>query len=46
MDRSETVGMHHLLFRGHSDVIYEPDGNVPPDFLVEGRSAVEVRRLG
>jgi len=27
------------------DVIYEPDGNVPPDFLVNGRIAVEVRRL-
>jgi len=46
MDRSETVAMDHLFFRGHSDVIYEPDGNVPPDFLVEGRIAVEVRRLG
>ena len=30
---------------GYTDVVYEPDGNVPPDFLVEGRIAVEVRRL-
>jgi len=25
--------------------VYEPDGNVPPDFLVQGTIAVEVRRL-
>ncbi|OVE80809.1 hypothetical protein BVY04_04845 [bacterium M21] len=27
------------------DVVFEPDGNVPPDFLVDGELAVEVRRL-
>jgi hypothetical protein len=27
------------------DVVYEPDGNVPPDFLVAGELAVEVRTL-
>jgi hypothetical protein len=26
-------------------VVYEPDGKVPPDFLVAGRIAVEARRL-
>ncbi|MGC2504184.1 MAG: hypothetical protein WA400_18810, partial [Silvibacterium sp.] len=26
-------------------IIHEPDGNVTPDFLVDGRIAVEVRRL-
>jgi hypothetical protein len=26
-------------------VVYEPDGNTPPDFVVGGRIAVEVRRL-
>jgi hypothetical protein len=26
-------------------VVYEPDGNIPPDFSVDGRIAVEVRRL-
>jgi len=25
--------------------VYEPDGNTPPDFLVNGTIAVEVRRL-
>jgi hypothetical protein len=27
------------------EVVYEPDGKVPPDFLVGGRVAVEARRL-
>src|SRR5207249_2318292 len=31
--------------RGYTDVRYEPDGNVPPDFLVNGRIAVEARVL-
>ena len=44
MDRSEQVAMKHLLFCGFSTVVYEPDGNVPPDFLVDGSIAVEVRR--
>ena len=26
-------------------VTYEPDGNIPPDFLLDNRIAVEVRRL-
>ena len=26
-------------------VVFEPDGNIPPDFVVGGRIAVEVRRL-
>jgi len=45
MDRSERVAYEYLLFRGHLDVVYEPDGNIPPDFLVDGHIAVEVRRL-
>ncbi len=45
MDSTETIARAHLVFRGHADPVYEPDGNVPPDFLVDGRIAVEVRRL-
>lgn len=30
---------------GMGAVYYEPDGNIPPDFTVDGRIAVEVRRL-
>lgn len=44
-DQSERLAEQYLRARGYSDVVYEPDGNVPPDFLVDGRIAVEVRRL-
>lgn len=44
MDASEKLVESYLkgIF---SDVHYEPDGNVPPDFLADNRVAVEVRRL-
>jgi hypothetical protein len=45
MDQCETWVREYLMFRGHQNIIYEPDGNVPPDFLVDGRIAIEVRRL-
>lgn len=45
MDECERIAREHLVRRGFKTVVYEPDGNVPPDFLVDGRVAVEVRRL-
>lgn len=45
MDGSEKLVEIYLRHLGFTNVRYEPDGNVPPDFLVEGRVAVEVRRL-
>ena len=45
MDTSEQVAYNYLLHRGFKTVVYEPDGNIPPDFLAEGKVAVEVRRL-
>lgn len=45
MDDSESLVDRYLRFRGFNTVIYEPDGNVPPDFLADHRIAVEVRRL-
>lgn len=45
MDRSEKVAKTYLERFGFKDICYEPDGNVPPDFLCDGRVAVEVRRL-
>ncbi|MFT8698251.1 hypothetical protein [Acetobacter orientalis] len=45
MDSSEALVETYLKGLGYTDVRYEPDGNVPPDFLVNGRIAVEVRRL-
>jgi hypothetical protein len=45
MDKSEQIVREYLIHKGFNDPIYEPDGNIPPDFLVDGRIAVEVRRL-
>lgn len=45
MDAAEQCVEQFLKWRGHASVVFEPDGNIPPDFLVDGRIAVEVRRL-
>jgi len=45
MDDSENLANNYLLHLGFKSVVYEPDGKIPPDFLAEGRIAVEVRRL-
>lgn len=45
MNHSEKLVSEYLTARGFSNIIYEPDGNVPPDFVIDGRIAVEVRRL-
>ena len=45
MDSSEKLAREYLSSLGYTDIVYEPDGNIPPDFLVNGRIAVEVRRL-
>jgi hypothetical protein len=44
MDTAEAAAEAYLRSK-YCNVVYEPDGNIPPDFLVEGRIAVEVRRL-
>jgi hypothetical protein len=45
MDPSEAIVEKLLTHMGFTQVVYEPDGNVPPDFLADGRVAIEVRRL-
>jgi hypothetical protein len=45
MDDSERLAGEYLRSCGFVDPIYEPDGKVPPDFLIDGGIAVEVRRL-
>ena len=45
MNDTEKSVYRYLTSHGFRDVVYEPDGKVPPDFLVDGRIAVEVRRL-
>ena len=47
MDKTERIAQDYLCRRGidQQEIQFEPDGQVPPDFLVHGRVAVEVRRL-
>lgn len=45
MDKSESHVRTYLEHLGLGRVVYQPDGNIPPDFLVDGTIAVEVRRL-
>lgn len=45
MDNSECLVAEYLRSLGYTDIVYEPDGNVPPDFLVNKSIAIEVRRL-
>ena len=42
---SDKFAYEYLAHQGFTSIVYEPDGNVPPDFLVEGRIAIEARRL-
>lgn len=44
--KAEEVQAHQYLSHcGYGRIEFEPDGSVPPDFLVDSRIAVEVRRL-
>ncbi|TAD89144.1 MAG: hypothetical protein EAZ99_10960 [Alphaproteobacteria bacterium] len=45
MDESESLVEQYLRSFGYEDVVHEPNGNVPPDFVVDKRIAIEVRRL-
>ncbi len=47
MNRDEEIVKQYLLSQGYdeSQIVHEPDGNIPPDFAVDGRLAIEVRRL-
>lgn len=45
MNTSEQHALDFLKHQQYSDVVYEPDGNRIPDFLVNGSIAVEVREL-
>ena len=45
MKREERLVETYLISKGYKEIIFEPDGNCPPDFVVEGNIAIEVRRL-
>ncbi|MBL4568051.1 MAG: hypothetical protein JKY85_08665, partial [Porticoccus sp.] len=45
MNFDEEIVNTYLDFQGFNDIEYEPDGNIPPDFLINKHIAIEVRRL-
>jgi hypothetical protein len=45
MDDTEAIAEKYLAQLGLGTPVYEPDGNVPPDFSLGRHIAVEVRRL-
>ncbi|MFA5825887.1 MAG: hypothetical protein WC825_07935 [Gallionellaceae bacterium] len=45
MDESEQLVEKYLLALNRGAVVFEPDGNIPPDFSLGGSIGVEVRRL-
>ena len=45
MKWEEQIALDYLTACGHKEIVFEPDGNVPPDFSVGRSVAVEVRRL-
>ena len=45
MNLDESIAHDMLSAIGYTNIQHEPDGNNPPDFLVDNRIAVEVRRL-
>jgi hypothetical protein len=45
MNEDEEIARRHLVNLGFDFIEHEPDGNITPDFLVNGNIAIEVRRL-
>jgi hypothetical protein len=45
MKREEQIAETYLKSLGFMDVVFEQEGNIPPDFSLDGTVAVEVRRL-
>ncbi len=45
MDESERLVEQYLKDLCKGSVVFEPDGNIPPDFALAGTIGVEVRRL-
>src|SRR5688500_2818833 len=44
MNASETQVKRFLERNGYVDVVYEPDGNVPPELSMNGATPIEVRK--
>jgi hypothetical protein len=43
--REEKLANDYFISEGFNKIQHEPDGNIPPDFLLNNSIAVEVRRL-
>jgi len=41
----EQIVIDCLIHQGYDEIKFEPDGNIPPDILLDNRIAIEVRRL-
>ena len=45
MKKEERIAYVYLCSQGYTDLKYEPDGNIPPDFALYNKIGIEVRRL-
>ena len=45
MNRDEKIVFDFLKKTDGSNVVFEPNGNIPPDFIINSKIAIEVRRL-
>ena len=41
----EQLGLDSLRMQGYTNLELEPDGNIPPDIVINKKIAIEVRRL-
>ena len=45
MKVEEQMAKTYLEHLEYQDIVFEPDGNIPPDLLLNGNIALEVRRF-
>ena len=45
MNKEEKLALQYLENLGSRNIVYEPDGNIPPDFAINNEIGIEVRRL-
>lgn len=45
MKKEEKIALQYLESLDFENIVHEPDGNIPPDFLIDNKIGIEVRRL-
>ncbi|WP_139309712.1 hypothetical protein [Teredinibacter haidensis] len=45
MNIDEKLAKEYFVLQGYGSLVFEPDGNCPPDFSISSRVGIEVRRL-